>query len=80
MALRLGVMCLRCARIYVYNSEPEARCPRCGWNRWVDVRMLIRDVSGKGFGDKKVSLKQLLEVLWKAVDYVEDEDPKEDIA
>jgi len=80
MALRLGVMCVRCARIYLYDNQPEARCPRCGWNRWVDPRMLIRDIVGQGQGDPAAAQKQLHEIIWKAVEYVEDEDPKEDVA
>jgi len=73
--MHLPVICARCARIYMYENQPEARCPKCGFNRWYDVRLLIRESRiEKG----PPALKQLLELLWRAADFVELEDVNED--
>ena len=73
--LHLPVMCDRCARIYMYQNQPEARCPKCAWNRWIDVRMLIREARSH-----EPARKQLMETLWRAADFVEMDDINEDVA
>jgi DNA-directed RNA polymerase subunit RPC12/RpoP len=73
--LVLPVMCSRCARVYMYQSQPEARCPKCAFNRWLDVRLVV----GAARTDESAK-KQLLEILWRAADYVEGENTDEDLS
>jgi DNA-directed RNA polymerase subunit RPC12/RpoP len=76
IGMHLPVMCLRCARIYMYENQPAARCPKCGFGKWVDPRMLCKDMAS----GSRVAIQTVTEVLWKASDFVESGDINEDTA
>ena len=73
----LPVVCARCARIYMYRNQTEARCPKCAFNRWLDIRALVRESRTENAPGAQ---KQLLELLWRAADFVETDDINEDVA
>lgn len=74
--MHLPVMCYRCARIYIYLGQPEARCPKCGFSRWADPRQLCRDVADH----KPGAIQQLTSIVWRATEFVEEGDTNEDLA
>lgn len=73
--MHLPVMCVRCARIYMYHNETRAHCPKCGHGNWIDPRLLCKELAG---GSKAAS-QTVTEILWKASDFVETEDINEDV-
>lgn len=73
------VMCVRCCRIYVYRGSPEARCPKCGFNKWVDPRILCRELAAGG-ETTITAARGFSALLWKAADFVETDDINEDVA
>lgn len=72
--MHLPVMCVRCARIYMYHNETRAHCPKCGHDKWTDPRALCKEIAG----GSKVAIQSVTEILWKASDFVETGDISED--
>ncbi len=75
----MPVMCLRCARIYMYRGQPGVRCPKCAFCKWADPRTLCRNVAAGGDAGA-AAIKQMTGILWHAADFVETEDINEDVA